>query len=137
MEWLYKIINNFIWQTSGYFSFIDRVGVDFDTPYFTADGNWHTIDFSGLVPEQTKCVQCTIQLKESVGFKQMRFRKWGATTVFPVTGSRTQAANQQYRDNVIVPVSKTGLAEYNIQPAVWSEITIQLVGYWRFYIYPP
>lgn len=113
--------------------FVDRgdpSAVDFDEGDLTADGAWHTLDLSGIVPSGASVVFLSLLCRTSVAQAFAGFRKNGNVNIRNISYINTQVANIAIGYDLIVFCDSNRLIEYLLWPGSWTYLYITIKGWW-------
>jgi len=107
------------------------IGVeDFTKANLTANGGWHTLDLSGIIPLNAKLVCLHLYIKYTDYGSQMKINPYGYTLHYTDFTIKTLIANDSVRVNVTVPILSPGLIQYKADDVVWTDLEINVAGWW-------
>lgn len=111
-------------------AFVDRgdpAAVDWDEGDLTADGAWHDLDLSGVVPPGAALVLLRVRLEATV--QSLHFRKNGNSNEVNVTGEETGGGASIMHQDLLVAPDSNAVIEYMLSGAVTS-VDIVIGGWW-------
>jgi len=117
------------WQSCGYEYRGEPGGFDFDQGDLTTDEAWHDLDLSSIIPAGTVAVDLVVSVTDETAGNVIYFRKNGLASNYTSPKIRTQVANIQITDNILVPVDSNGKIEYLTTNTTWTEIKIVVSGW--------
>jgi hypothetical protein len=96
-----------------------------------ADGAWHDLDLSPIVPAGASHVQLavTIQATTAIGAPGLWLRKNGNTGGYNVAALRVQTANQSIDGRHLLLCDAGRVIEYFLTDTSWSGVTITVCGW--------
>lgn len=97
---------------------------------FTADGAWHELDLSAIVPEHTKAIDATFLIKNNQPGKACFFRRAGQANIFNSSSTYTQVGNCECSSDLTIPVDADRKLEYNFVAGGWLTLTFTVKGWW-------
>lgn len=111
-------------------AFVDRgdpAAVDWDETDLTADGAWHDLDLSSIVPAGAVCVMLRVRLEARV--QSLHFRKNGNSNEINTTGVETGGGAGIMHQDLFVAPDSNAVIEYKLSgPITSAEITVG--GWW-------
>lgn len=114
--------------------FVDRgdpSGWDYQVSDLTTDNTWRDLDLSLIVPEGAKAVLLSVAIKDAVADSWVSFRKNGNTNNYNLNAFRTQVANIQIRQTLIVACDTDRKIEYKGKNLTFTTLNILVIG-WLF-----
>lgn len=116
----------------GRVNFVDRgdpAVTDWSITTLTADGSWHDLDCSSIVPAGTKGIMLRVVVSATASGKIMHIRKNGNINFTNALAGITQVANVSASHNGIVPCDGNRTLEYLISPGTWGTLGITILGW--------
>ena len=108
----------------------DPSEIDFLTPTFIADGVWHDLDLSGIVPHGSFAVLVRVRNGGASTATTFRFRKKGNVNALNILDINQTAANfNTYRDGIVFCDSNS-VIQY-ITPAGSGARELTVRGWWK------
>lgn len=103
---------------------------DFGLPGLIADGNWHTLDLSNIIPLQTTAVLLAVELASPTASNAIYFRTLG--NVNSQNQSKCLVIDPGYTAgyDVTVPTNGRNQIEYRVRNGFLGSIFITVKGWW-------
>lgn len=130
MQWLIDIIKARIHSQLGYFNRGDNTPNDFTTGDFTLDGAWHDLDLSGIVPEDSKCVNLKVNVRASIVDNRFDIRQNGNVNTANLLSVWTQVKDRRIGGVFPVNVDSARIVEYRGTAGNWTLVFINVNGWW-------
>lgn len=108
----------------------DPALVDFAIGDLTADGAWHDLDLSGIVPTDQRFVLLAVVIANSSINRLLQIRKKGNANIPNASIQNIQVANVALSSDCTNPISQDGFLEYNLTAGGWIIINITVKGWW-------
>lgn len=105
----------------------DPASVDWDETDLTADGNWHDLNLSSVIPAGATAVLLRVRLEATV--KTLSFRENGNSSAVNVATLETGGGAGIMRGDLLVAPDANGVIEYNLSGAATS-VSITVGGWW-------
>ena len=105
----------------------DLAGVDYAV--FTADGAYHDLDLSAIVPAGAIAVYLRIIISDNATGSLFKVRKNGNTNEEDAIKFRTQVINLNNDLYGIVECDSNRIIEYQATNTTWSSINIAIIGW--------
>lgn len=109
----------------------NATGYDWDETDLTTNGDWHALDLSSVIPQDTKLVLLRVTVEDDVINRQLFFRQYGNDNTFNASVAYTQVADQSISFDCIIAVDSERRVEYLASNATWTRIDILVKGWWR------
>jgi hypothetical protein len=133
MQWLIDIIAQRVIETIGippcYVSRGDPSDWDFTDATLTADGSYHELDLSSIVPAGATFIVARFSMSYFTPGSAGMFRKLGHTGGMNVSVRATQSANIVFADDILVEVSEDRKIEYRFSSNP-NSIYFSVRGWW-------
>lgn len=133
MQWLIDLIAEKVIATIGIPpTFIDRgdpVFYDFVIQQLVADGAWHELDLSGIIPEGAQAVSLSLAFSATVTNRAVYFRKNGNANAFNSFIAQTIVALINHTAHGVVALSTDRKIDYRIHTD-FNEVYITVAGWW-------
>lgn len=104
---------------------------DFTQATLTADGNWHDLDLSNIIPSRAKSVLLVCTIMDETANNTLYLRKKGNVNILNIINFTTQVANVFFRGDGIVACDKDRKIQYWLTAVPWTEIKITVKGWWK------
>lgn len=117
---------------AGRINFVDRGdpdGYDFAVAYFTTDGFFHDIDFTGIVPAGATAVYIGFQIRDGTVPASIYFRKKGQVNYHNRLMLRNQVAGKFIEASGFVSLDENLKAEYMTTPHSFTQIAVVVRGW--------
>jgi len=112
----------------------DPASHDWTKANLTADGSWHTLDCSSIVPAWASFILFRVILKDNLVGSFITLRRYGDTGTPGVTRVTTQAANENIDAQVFIACHKAvRWIEYRATNTTFDTLTLTIHGW--FYDY--
>lgn len=108
----------------------DPAAADWTKDTLTADGAFHDLDLSSIVPAGAKAVLISITVKDDAAGSRVLLRKNGNSNSWNVGVATTQVANLRHFEDVVIPCDTNRVIEYELTNTVWTEIYFLIKGWW-------
>lgn len=115
------------------YSYVDRgdpASADFTQATLTADGTYHDVDFSGIVPAAATAVALKVLLQDNLTGQEIHIRKNGNSNDQNETNLYTQVANLNVPNDAIVGIGSDGILEIKLTNTTWTVIRVNVKGWW-------
>ena len=106
----------------------DPAAADFTTGTLTADGAWHTLDISAIVPVNAKLVVLRMRAANSAASRTMRVSKVGNVNAFACASMTTNVANIAVEQTTIIDCSGQHI-QYWLTSATWADLGLTVLGW--------
>ena len=113
----------------GYVDRGDPSSVDFAVGDLTTDGTVHDLDLSSIVPVNASSVLLHVIVKDGTVGNRIRFRKNGNSNMINIGVVRTQAANIDINQDVIIALDANRVIEYDATNTVFTTLEIIVKGW--------
>ena len=130
MQWIIDMILELAREQIGYFYRGDNTPNDFAIGDLVLDGAWHELDLSGIVPENAKCVNLKVNIRDIAINKRFDVRAKGQVNLQNVLSLWTQTANVRLGGVFPVNISSDRVIEYRAQVAAWTLVFLNVNGWW-------
>lgn len=113
--------------------FIDRgdpANVDWALEDFTADGAWHDLDLTSVVPAGASAVAFACVIFNTIEGKTIAFRTNGNSNSCNTSLVSNVAVGVISQDIIIAP-DANGVIEYNTTAGGWLSLNLSVKGWWR------
>jgi len=107
----------------------DPVISDFILADFTADGLWHELDLTGIIPNNTYGIIIAIEFSNTNANKEFRIRKEGNVNDANALRGFSQAANTRNYVEGTVFCDTNNRIEYYIQAGGWLTFYLRVIGW--------
>ena len=121
----------FISRPGGH-KYIDRGDIeanDYLIGDLTADGAWHDLDLSGIIPIGTALCMLLVSLNSSILSKMMKFRTKGDSGAYNAPLVMASVINQTFYTSLVVHPDSDRVVEYMLSDAGIISITIIVQGW--------
>jgi len=134
MQWLINIVKEWV-ETEGYLTeaFVNRgdpADNDFSLPNFIADGNYHDLDLSGIVPAGATAVSLDCALLANAVSAQIFLRTDGNVEVANEAHANTHTAMSVAVADLLVPLTASRIIEYKLNDVTWFAVDLTVKGWW-------
>ncbi|KKM98868.1 hypothetical protein LCGC14_1153630 [marine sediment metagenome] len=118
-----------VWQ-NGFYNRGDPALADFLIPDLIIDGNYHTLDLSGIIPASTTAVALMVEVASSTSSHAVYFRS--SNNVNTKNESKCLVIDPGYTAGYDITVPTKGLQNiaYRVRSGAWAIITITVKGWW-------
>lgn len=134
MLWLINLIAERVITTIGIPpTFVDRgdpASADWTQATLTADATWRTLDLSGIIDEGASVVLLRTEIKATVINKNFELRNPDNSNWPNVSRIKSDIANQENKQDLIVIPNSNREIEYYLSVATWSKINLTVAGWW-------
>lgn len=104
---------------------------DFTVDDLVIDGDWHTLDLSGIIPQGVKAVYVQLLVKATEVGKIIRLRKDSSAGTLSTCVGRTIVANELLNIPVEMGVTPEQTLDYWIESSTWSNFSWRIRS-WYF-----
>lgn len=114
-------------------SFVHRTppgGWDWATGDFTANGNWHDLDCSGIVPAGAKAILFNHYGRSGVAGRTFLLRYPNDPYNWANLGFTTAVAGIGFFNCTVVPCASNRHIEYRLTAVVWGAAYLNIIGWW-------
>lgn len=114
-------------------SFVNRgdpANPDYTQATLTADGSWHELDLSSIVPDRAKAVVMVLRVRDDEVRNYLRFRRLGNINEDNVSELWTQVSNIFISKDLTIPLDENRKIEYNLQFTSFDLIWLTVKGWW-------
>lgn len=106
----------------------DPAGHDYTAATLTADGAWHVLDISAIVPKTAKLVVLRMRAADASASRTMRISKAGNTNSFACASMTTMVANIAVEQ--LTTIDCTGQQiQYWLTSATWADLGLTVLGW--------
>lgn len=130
MQWIIDLVRDTIGPVDHYVDRGDFSGADFTIADFTRDGNWHDLDLSHIVPENTVLVSLRVTLKGTVQDKNFVLRENGNVNAGNVFIMTLQTSNAFFPEMGWVVPDANRVIEYKIDDLSINQVYMAVNGWW-------
>jgi len=130
MQWLVDLVIEAIGIPPVFIDRGDPAVADFAVGDLTADGAWHNLDLSGIVPANASAVLLHAGIRDNLIGQNTYIRRKGNVNWENSCRMITQVANLAISQDIVCPIGSNGLLEYNLSATVWTSIGIRVKGWW-------
>ena len=120
-----KYNNNSYYEDRG-----DPSTYDFIKTDFTTDGNWHDLDLSSIIPEETVLVHVRVRLSSSF-LAGLQFRKKGNSNTINVAVMKIQVAGVYYYEDFLVACDNDRKIQYLASNLAWTALDFSVRGWFK------
>lgn len=108
----------------------DVAAADWTHATLTADGAWHDLDLSAIVPAGATRVRFYGVIGDDVVFRWLSFRKNGFVNTFNrfVVATQVAGVNMYYQGEVECDTNR--VIEYQLTNTVFTLINVNIIGWW-------
>lgn len=107
----------------------DPAAHDFAVGDLTANGNWHDLDLSSVIPKSAKLVILSVITRNGATGSTIQFRKKGNSDALNISLARCFIANANIYSDIIVSPNTTGVIEYLATAVVFEVLSINVRGW--------
>lgn len=114
-------------------SFVDRgdpAAWDFIIGNFTADGAWHDLNLSSIVPAGAKSVLFLVYIRNDAVNKDFYLRRKGNANAYNMVMQRTEVANLVRVADGVCPCDENRVIQYYLTAVGWTRIRLTVKGWW-------
>lgn len=129
MQWLIDLLIDWIHTVGTEHDRGDPATGDWVTVDLTADGAWHMLDLSSVVPAGVHTIYLFCRLRATAINKRFELRTYGNTNIMNISQLRTQVANIRTQADIQVFPDSQGRFEYWLSPAGVDESIIIVKGW--------
>lgn len=112
--------------------FVDRgdpASVDFAVGDLTADGDYHDLDLSSIIPKNAKLVLLRLVINNAFELQTTRFRKNGNSNAIADFYYMLLTPNSDMGISAVLPCDENGVIEYNIGNVAWASYDVTVAGW--------
>lgn len=117
----------------GGLNYVDRgnpSAYDFDQTTLTADGAWHTLSLSAIVPVGAKAVVLRVGASRSVAGTYLRIACVGNSAAFNCANVATQVANVINEQTTMILLNASRQIQYWATSGVFVSLRLVVMGWW-------
>lgn len=130
MQWLIDLIIERIGVPPCYINRGDPPNVDYTIVDLTADGAWHTLDLSGIIPEGATAVNLQVFIANNQAQKTLLFRPDGNINTANNATVVTQVGFFGIPANCPIALSADRKIEYTFAVGGWLLADLTVCGWW-------
>jgi hypothetical protein len=109
----------------------DPAAEDFTAANFTADGAWHDLDLSAIVPAGAVAVLLAGVFTHVTAGKAFLVRKHGNVNTKAVAAAESVVAGGEFRTLLLVSCSAARHIDYYADNAAWGTLNITVAGWFK------
>ncbi len=129
MEWLIDLIIEAIGVPPCFIDRGDPATYDWTVGDFTADGAWHDLDCSAIVPAGATAVVLTVNGLAVTVARSLKLRRKGNVNEINIAHLNVQAAVISNAEEYIVPLDSNRFLEYKITIGGFLALNASVVGW--------
>ncbi|MBA7635827.1 hypothetical protein ES703_43431 [subsurface metagenome] len=130
MQWLIDLIIEAIGIPPTFIDRGDPATVDWTEAVLIEDGAWRDLDLSTIVPEGATAVALFARISGTLVGQQIFFRTKGNTHTINMAANRSQVADNENIEDLIVACDTNRVIQYKADADPWNWITITVKGWW-------
>ena len=130
MQWIINMILELAKEQIGYFNRGDNTPNDFAIGDLTLDGAWHDLDLSAIVPENAKCVDIKVNIRNDFVDRRFDIRENGNVNTVNLLSLWTQVAGIRLGGLFPINLDANRVVEYRAPAAGWTLIFLNVNGWW-------
>lgn len=106
----------------------EQAAYDYTDATLTADGAWHTLSLSAIIPANAKLVLLRVGASRSLAGQYFRVSKVGQTNSFSCVNVATQVANIINEQTALVDCTGSQI-QYWLTTGTWAAVRLLVLGW--------